>query len=217
MFLNLLKRARDVYKQESLFILVGRILKKMRSLVFFRHSSIWLEKNLNDKDLNPKGFNDFEIVMNDFDGICKWIKEKNKEYPWMYSKKEISIAKKYNHIIPYVKHKNKIVGYTKVALNNVYVRDYNTLFPMAKNKARFYDTTILAEYRGQRLALLLHSKIFPYLKEKKIDYLYAHIEPWNTSSIKAYERSGFKQVFENRYTKIFCFKFHSNNPRKLLS
>lgn len=217
MLLNYLSKARDIFKNRGFFPLLYSILNKLKSEAFDNHSSIWLVKDLNDVSQRLNGFGDYEINFNDLNTISEWMKEKNAEYPWMYSEEEISVARKYGHLIPFLKHNNEIIGYTKVALNKVYIKDYDLLFSLAPNKAMFYDTTLLVEYRGKKLPRYLKNKIFSYLKNRNIDYIYAHIEPWNIASIKSNKRVGFKEMFLNRYIRIFCFKSHSNDPRKLLS
>jgi hypothetical protein len=110
-----------------------------------------------------------------------------------------------------------IIGYTKVALHKVYIRDYDTVFTLAPNKAMFYDTTILPEFRGKKLPRYLKNKIYAFLKTRDIHFIYAHIEAWNTPSILSNKGVGFKELCCNRYIKILGFKFHTNNPKKFLS
>jgi len=217
MFLNYLSKARDIFKNRGFFPLLYSILNKLKSEAFDNHSSIWLVKDLNYVSQRLNGFGDYEINFNDLNIIGEWMKKNNAKYPHMYCEKEISVAKEYGHVIPFLKHNNKIIGYTKVALNKVYIRDYGSLLSLAPNKAMFYDTTFLVEYRGKKLPRYLKYEIFSYLKNQNIDYIYAHIEPWNIASIKSNEGVGFKAVCLNRYIRIFWFKYHSNDPRKLLS
>lgn len=217
MFFDYLGKARDTFKNKGFFSLLSILLNKFKSEAFGTNSSIWLVKDLNGASQKLNGFIDYEINFNDLNTISEWMKEKNTEYSWMYSEKEISVARECGHLIPFLKHNNEIIGYTKVALGKVYIRDYDSLFSLAPNKAMFYDTTFLPDYRGKKLPRYLKNEIFSYLKNRNIDYIYAHIEPWNIASIKSNEGVGFKEVCLNRYIRIFCFKYHSNDPRKLLS
>lgn len=217
MIFDYLSKAQDTFKNRGFFPLLSIILNKLLSYAFYTNSSIWLIKDLNDVSQRFNGFINYEINFNDLNTITEWMKEKNTEYSWMYSEKEISVAREYGHLIPFLKHNNEIIGYTKVALGKVYIRDYNSLFSLAPNKAMFYDTTFLPDYRGKKLPRYLKNEIFSYLKNRKIDYIYAHIEPWNIASIKSNEGVSFKAVWLNRYIRIFWFKYHSNNPSKLLS
>jgi RimJ/RimL family protein N-acetyltransferase len=157
------------------------------------------------------------VCFNGFEEIVDWLKEKSEVYPWMYSEKEISTARKHDHIIPFLRVKNDIACYTKVALNKVYIRDYDTVFPLAPNKAMFYDTTVLPEFRGKRLPQYLKNEIFIFLRRRGIDQIFAHIEPWNIASIKSNKRLGFKEIGSNRFVRVFCFRFHSHSPKELLA
>ena len=216
MFVDYLSKAQDTFINRGLLHLLYRILNKLKSEAFDSNSSIWLVKDLNDVSQRLNGFSDYKINFNDLYIISEWIKKNNVEYDHMYCEKEISVAKEYGHVIPFLKHNNKIIGYTKVALNKVYIRDYGSLYSLAPNKAMFYDTTLLVEYRGKKLPRYLNNEIFSYLKDKNVDYIYAHIEPWNIASIKSFKGVGFKAMCLNKYIRVFCFKYHSNDPRKLL-
>jgi RimJ/RimL family protein N-acetyltransferase len=196
---------------------MSRILKKIQSIAYKTNDSIWFVREGNEKIERLTGPRDYEVCFDGFEEIVEWLKKNNAIYPWMYSEKEISTARRHGHIIPFLRVKNDIVCYTKVALNKVYIRDYDTVFPLAPNKAMFYDTTVLAQFRGKRLPQCLKNEIFIFLKKRGIDQIFAHIEPWNVASIKSNERMGFKEIGSNRFVRIFALKFHSNNPKMLLS
>ena len=217
MCLKYLNKARTTLTNKGIFPLLWQVLVKLKSVSFETHSSIWLVKDLKEKDEKLEGFSDYEIVFNSLETIIDWMKKKNSEYPWMYSEKEMSLAKELGHIVPFVKYKDNIVCYTKVALNKVYIRDYDSLFSLAANKAMFYDTSVLPEFRGKKLPRYLKNEIFRYLRQRNIEYVYAHIEPWNIPSIKSNKGVGFKELCLNRFIRIFLCKFHSNNPSCFLT
>jgi RimJ/RimL family protein N-acetyltransferase len=215
--LSYLDKAKIVFKNKGFFALLLQAFKRIISVSFQTNYSIWFLKDLNEKIERVNGLSDYKINFNNFEEIVEWLKENNSEYPWMYSEKEISIARQHGHIIPFLKYNNDIIAYTKVALNKVYIRDYDLLFLLAPNKAMFYDTTVLPELRGKKLPQYLKKEIFLFLKNRNIDKIFAHIEPWNVASIKSNQRIGFKKICSNRFFRIFYLKFHSNNPKKFLS
>jgi RimJ/RimL family protein N-acetyltransferase len=196
---------------------LGRVARKLASRLLKTNESIWFVKDLREEEAEVEIQPTYEVIMDGFDEISEWLKSNVREYPWIYSAKEIGVAREYGHLIPFMKDGGKIIGYTKVALNKVYIRDYDRLFNLGPGKAMFYDTTFLPEYRGKRLPQQLKKAIFELLRKKGVRWVFAHIEPWNIPSIRSNERAGFKKVGTNTYVKFLCFRVHSNNPRKLLS
>lgn len=212
-----MKKAQYVCQNKGFPSLLLLLSKKVLSLMLSTNTSLWLIRNLMTEYYHHKGYDNYEICFDHQDTIIEWIRRNNRIFPWMYSHKEIAVARMYNHIIPFIKHHNRIIGYTKVALEKVYLRDYDSSFDIAPDKAMFYDTTILPEYRGKKLPRFLNSEVFVYLMKRNIKYVYAHIEPWNIPSIKYHRAIGFKTICQNRYIRVFGLKHHSNNPSKLLS
>jgi len=199
------------------WVFMSRILKKIQSIAYKTNDSIWFVREGNEEIQRLGGLSDYEVCFDGFEEIVEWLRENNATYPWMYSEIEISAAREYGHLIPYLKLKNDIVCYTKVGLNKVYIRDYGSVFSLAPNKAMFYDTTVLPSFRGKKLPQYLKNEIFIVLKKRGIDQIFAHIEPWNVASIKSNQRMGFKEIGSNRFVRVFGLKFHSNNPKILLS
>ena len=194
-----------------------RVLKKIKSISYQTHDSIWFVREGNEEIQRLRGLSDYEVCFDGFEEIVEWLKENNAIYPWMYSEKEISAAREYGHVIPFLRLRDEIVSYTKVALNKVYIRDYDTVFSLAPNKAMFYDTTVLPRFRGKKLPQYLKNEIFIFLRHRDIDQIFAHIERWNIASIRSNQRMGFKEIGSNRFVRVFCLKFHSNDPKILLS
>lgn len=215
MLSNLTIDLRRQFKDVGYWLLVLRLLQKIGDRLFKQHTSIWLEKDLNDGMRAETDKSDLDICDN-FDEIVVWMKVINNEYPWIYNQKEISLAKLNGHMIIYGKINGEIVGYTKVALNKIYIRDYDSVFEIAKNKAMFYDTTVLPEYRGKKVPYLIKIRLFEILKNKGIDKIYAHIEPWNIASIKSNQRVGFYKIFINKYTYFLGWKHYTRNPSLVL-
>ena len=214
---NYFDKAMLTFRSEGIFPLLSKGVLKIASVFFKMHTSLWLVKDLKQEAQAIENPSDYSVELEDFDAIVEWMKRKNREYPWMYCEKEIAVARENQHVIPFLKIDNAIVGYTKVAFNKVYIRDYEAIFRLAPNKAMFYDTTLLNEFRGKKLPQYLKKEIFRFLKKRNIEYVYAHIEPWNIASIKSNRGLGFREVCLNRFIKILNVKFHSNSPARLLS
>lgn len=217
---HVFEKARMILKQEGLPPFFFRLTKKVGSVCFDSNVTIWFENDLRNIDNRLKDTSQtegFDVIFHDHERVVEWMKIHADKYPWMYHEKEIQFALQSGHLIPFLAHNDRIIGYTKVALNKVYIRDYNMIFSLAPNKGMFYDTTLLTEYRGKRLPAYLKKEIFHYLRRINIDYLYAHIEPWNVPSIKSNESLGFHSIGANKFYRIFFIKIHSNNPSKILS
>jgi len=206
-----------ILRDRGTLVFMSRMLKKIQSIAFKTNDSIWFVREGNQEIQRVRELSDYEVCFDGFEEIVEWLREKNATYPWMYSEKEISAAREYGHLIPFLKLKNDIVCYTKVALNKVYIRDYGSVFSLGPNKAMFYDTTVLPPFRGKKLPQYLKNEIFIFLKKRGIDRIFAHIEPWNVASIRSNQRMGFKEIGRNRFVRVLGFKFHSNNPKILLS
>jgi hypothetical protein len=210
-------KAKETATERGFGVLLSKGLRKLASFCFETHSAVWMEKDLNVHSEEHEVSSDYTIEFDNLKEIVDWMKTKHSDYPWMYHEKEMLVAKEFGHLVPYVKYKDNIVCYTKVALNSVYIRDYERIFRLAPNKAMFYDTTVLSDFRGKRLPRFLKNRIFRILRQQNIEYVYAHIEPWNIPSIKSNEGVGFRRLCINRYIRIGFAKFYSNNPSRFLS
>lgn len=203
-------------KEKGAFGLSAQIVNKIWTVVLKTNTSICIVRNLKDRIENLEGFDEYEIVFDDLEAIIKWMKDKNALYPWMYAPKEEAAAHEYGHIIPFIKYENNIIGYTKIALNKVYIRDYDSTFSLSPNKVVVYDITLLPEFRGKRLAQHLRNKVFYALIDRGIDYVYGFVEPWNIASRRSSKAVGYREICRNRFISILGLKFHSCNPRKFL-
>jgi len=210
-------KAKIIIQNKGFLPLLVQAFKKIKFMSFQTNCMIWFVKDLNEKAQRLNGFSDFEINFHGFEEIVDFMKKNNSKYPWMYNEKEMVLARECGHLIPFLKINNSIVGYTKVGLRKVYIRDYDCVFTLGSNKAIFYDTTMLPEHRGKKLPRYLKNEIYGFLEKRRIDKIYGLVEPWNIGSIKSVKGAGFKELGSNRYIRIFCFKFHSNNPKKFLS
>ena len=201
--------------------IAGKAIKKAKLVAFKRHESIWYVKHLPGQnglkkhdELKPG--NGFSLYFNRLSDLIAWLKTNRSEYPWIYSPKEVETMHRYGHIVPFVEYNGKIIGYTKVALNRIYIKDYGSFFSLAPNKAMFYDTTVVKEFRGKKIPYLLKLQIFDRLIEEGIEQIFAHIESWNLPSIKSNQRLGFSEIGTNRYLSILGYHNHSLDIKGLL-
>ncbi len=198
--------------------LLGKIYRKTNNIIYRRHISIWYQKRLNDLVPNDKMPSELSLSIHfdQLDDIITWLEANRSGYPWIYSLKEVEAMRCYEHMVPFVEYDGEIIGYTKVALNGIYIKDYDSHFGLAPNKAMFYDTTVVKAFRGRKVPHMLKLRIFERLMEKGIEQVFAHIESWNIPSIKSNQRLGFSEIGTNRYLRVMGFHHHSLDIEGLL-
>ena len=149
----------------------------------------------------------------DFNQTFNWIKLQNK--PWMLNDVEKEVAVREGHYWGNVKYNGIIIGYIKCGFNNVYINDYKKTVTFSRNVGFIYDTFILTEFRGRRVASYLINETCTFLKKNGFSKVICHIPSWNIASIKAYSRAGLKRTKKIRYLKILGFKILTSNPAYL--
>ena len=95
--------AQDTLQNKGFLPLLDKILVKFKSKAFDSNASIWFVKDLNEVNCKLNGFSNYEKIFDDLNMITEWIKKNNTKYSWMYCEKEISVAREYGHIIPFLK------------------------------------------------------------------------------------------------------------------
>ena len=117
---------------------------------------------------------------------------------------------------PHIKYNGDIIGCIKIGFKNVYIKDYKKIIEFPPKIAFIYDTYIVPEFRGLNLASFMINEVSCFLRNKEYRAVLCHIPHWNTPSIKAYSKVGFKRLKSIRWIKILGFDFLTTNPSTLL-
>ncbi len=146
----------------------------------------------------------------------RWLRENHYRFGWMYIPEEVSLARACGHYLVSVRLEGKIVGYIKIARERGYVLDYGAELSLPPGDAFVYDTFVLPEYRGKRIASFLIGEAMAFLREEGFRRLWCHIPVWNAASISAFSRSGFRKIAHIRFAKILGCPFFSISPGQLI-
>jgi len=139
--------------------------------------------------------------------IIQWLSDNHDRYPWFYIPKEISSAASNGHVFVTLVYDNSIIGYIKIGLNRVYILDFDEELPLPDVTAFIYDTFVLPEYRGRNIIPFALVYAENFLRTKGVREILCHIPEWNTASISAFTKTGFKKICHIRFLRLFKFKF----------
>lgn len=202
-----LLKTKRVLKRRGWLFLIKKLLWKVRHAVFATTSSVWLERSLEEPIdvLSPEIDIAISFLVSDKGSLIDWLDEKRDEFPWIYFKKEIEVAKADDHIFVLLLYRETIIGYIKVGKKHVYVHDFDSIISFPWDTAFLYDIFILPEYRGKRLALYAIERTMIYLRERQFKKMWCHIEKWNQASRKTFVRAGFREKGSIRFAKLCGF------------
>ena len=190
-----------------------RVGQKLKKLTFYTTASDWYVRDLTDpvSDVVPKLKVTGMFLEEDKSGLVKWLFENKEQFPWIYFVKEIDTAKNNNHIFYVIKYNASIIGYMKIGINCCYIHDFNEIIKFPRKFAFIYDTFILPEYRGKKLAQFCVNESIKYLNRNNYNTVLCHIENWNLPSIKVFMDAGFYKKDCIRYFKILFLRFFVKN------
>ena len=152
-----------------------------------------------------------EFLEDDKTPLVVWLNDNKERFPWVYFEEEVETAKKNKHIFYILKENDCIIGYVKIGIGINYIHDFKKKIRFPEETAFIYDTFVMPEYRGKKLALFSLYDIFIYLRNKKIKKIICHIEKWNKPSIRVFENAGFR-MFENiRFVRVAWFSLFLRN------
>lgn len=199
-----LKSRRDLHRKGLLFVL-EKIIKKIKYTIFGTTASLWFCRELDQKiDAVGPGIDvKIEFLGKDKNALVDWLIKYRDRFPWIYIHEEIATAGKNGHIFIVILHENGIVGYVKIGFGHAYVHDFDKVVRLPPEDALIYDTFVLPEFRGKKLALYAVTQAMRFLSEKKdLKRVWCHIEEWNRASLKVYEKAGFKMRGRVRFCRI---------------
>lgn len=183
--------------------------KSFLSSIFVTNCAIWFKKDLSKELKKSESSLPIEFEWDSTDRTIEWLK--NQQISWLVHPKETTTALEYNHYWPSAILDGEIIGCIKVGFKNVYISDYGKLVRFPEKMAFIYDTYVLEKYRCKGVAKFLISQVAIHLKSEGFTSLGCHIPAWNKSSIKAFEKNGFKKVKYIRNFMIFGIPIRISN------
>jgi RimJ/RimL family protein N-acetyltransferase len=201
-------------ENEGIVAFLTKSLRKVETILYATNSAYWYKGELSQ--YRPPISSSIDIEL-DFDNerILEWLHANNSLYRWLYIPEEIKIAQEHKHIFLTVLHNHTIIGYIKVAIEKVFINDFKRVFILPLSVAYIYDSFILTEYRGRDIIPFAIDKLCHYLRNKDIKEIYCHIPEWNKSSIRAYEKAGFRRIMHIRFIRLLNLSFFIKDARKL--
>ncbi len=209
-------RIMDIARNEGLAALLKRSARKAYSLVFRSNNAVWYRLDLASAPAGA-GPGHVKVAFPTGGEIIRWIREKSAEYPWIYIEEELKTAGRENHVFPYATVDGRIAGYVKIGFGKVYVQDFNREITLPAKDAMIYDTFVLPEFRGRRVALALVNEAAGYLKGRGYERIWCHIPEWNVASSTLYLKAGFREVERIRFVRLMSFGFFNLDPEKMLA
>lgn len=210
-------KSREMILGESVWKYFGKVMSKCRELVCTTNEAYWFHRDVSKVIQHiPKG-RDFGVEISADKRIITWLREHHKSFGWLYIPEEIRLKETYNHYYPIATHGERIIGYIKIGVNRVYILDFDRILCLPKRTAMIYDTFVLPEYRRRGVCSYLISESLKFLDVEGYESLWCHIPPWNTASIRAYSRAGFRKVARIRFVKILGCSFYTRNVNKMIS
>lgn len=209
-------RSREILLCEGVGGYLKRVFSRCKEGLYGTNEAFWFCRDISEpiqgvpKELEPG----FEVCVDK--RMVSWLRERHKEFGWLYIPEEIDLKQKEGHIYLAATFQKEIVGYIKIGVNRVYVLDYEQVLGVPKQTAMIYDTFVLPAYRRRGLSSHLINESIERLRTKGYRNLWCHIPPWNEASIGTYSRAGFQRVARIRFMRILRWRFYSCNVGKMI-
>ena len=185
-------------------------------MLFVTNDAYWFVRDLQETIERPSARISATVDFSDNEETIRWLQEKDFRFGWLYIPEEIALARAYGHYLPNARLNGEIIGYIKIARHKAYVLDYEAELNLPTSDAFVYDTFVLPEHRGKRIASSLIAEALVFLRQKGYGRLWCHIPGWNAASLSAFRRSGFRRVAHVRFFKILGHRFFSVHPQELM-
>jgi ribosomal protein S18 acetylase RimI-like enzyme len=204
-----IERALDTYRSEGPKIL----LRNIRRRIWDYQKAVWLVRDLSIVLPRNETSLPVEIDFSHPEETIDWLARQN--IAGTVDPRELEVARRYKHLLPLVKLEGEIVGYLKIGFEKVYVLDFRREFDFPSGVAFVYDSYVALGLRGRNVAPFLIDRASELMKEKGYTQVYCHIRVKNLSSIKAYQKSGFKPVKVISWFSILGLRLFGFPPEKM--
>ncbi len=186
-------------REEGLKPLLSRILRITFSPLFRCRKEVFCIRNLGHPVMIKMSGLQLvfeEISLNEAEDLQKIMYLGTQEIKkWLLNGKRCFVAKV----------AGKIVHYSWVSFGTGYVDVINKTIKLAEDEAYIHTCRTLPAHRGKGIYPFTLNKICEHLRLKGYSKAITCANFKNTSSIKSFEKAGFKKVGEVTYSKIFLF------------
>lgn len=216
---HVFRRMVKIARKDGLLSLAGRMGRRARRLLWYTTCSTWYERDLSGPitGVSPVPDVSCDFLVDEKDRLISWLRERQAEFPWIYFEEEVVTALRHQHVFMTLSHGEQIIGYLKIGISSVYIHDFGQEIVLPSGAAFVYDTFVLPEFRGRRLAVFGLGRAMRYLRESGFDRMLCHIERWNVPSVRTFEQAGFRRRGTIRFTKIAGISFFLHNGRRALA
>lgn len=211
-----LEKSREIILREGILCYGRKVASKCREVAYSTNAATWFCRGMVESVPPIQRAKHASVEICPDERIVSWLKEYHREFGWLYIPQEISLKDKEKHIYLAAVYDDRIVGYIKIAINRVYILDYDTILDLPPGAAMIYDTFVLPEYRRKGVCAALIREGLDDLRARGYKIVWCHIPRWNTASLRAYARAGFKKVAHVRFRKLLGYKLWSHNVRRMV-
>jgi RimJ/RimL family protein N-acetyltransferase len=189
--------------------LLQRVAARLGRWTFSTTNSIWLCRSLEHPiDVVPAGAElTTRILIDDKSVLIEWLRRRHAEFPWIGFEEEIALAEEEGHMFLAVFDAGEVVAFTKVGVGRTYIQDFQEIIRFPEEDVFFYDIFVLPAYRGKRLAVHMTTRMTEFLRERGFERAWAHIEPWNEPSLRAFWSADYENVAQIRHCRVLGRRF----------
>lgn len=209
-------RSGEILLGEGIRSYLRKIVSKCRELAYSSNEAFWFCRSISRPMKSTQREMDRGLEIGPDERIVSWLRDHHAEFGWLYIPQEIRLKEEEEHIYLVATYHKEIIGYIKIAVNEVYILDYEKTLRLPARTAMIYDTFVLPKHRRKGVGSALISESLKQLSLRGYEVVWCHIPPWNTASIRAYSNVGFKKVARIRFVKILGRKVWSRNVRKMV-
>ena len=151
------------------------------------------------------------LIQDPLDLVIKYMK--GKKY---LSEEEYRIGQENGHWFLGLFIGEEVKGFCKCGFKNIYFYDSRETLSLAEGVSFIYEYEVDEQLRGKGMGKYLISSVLGLLAEKGWRYVFCHIPPKNTASIRVVEDCGFRKVGFIRFVELIGFKWKSKKVEDLL-
>ena len=213
MFLNnSLRKIERIYQQGGIRLLLKRAVRNIFHHIFHTNDALWVRLDTLKLIQPDPMHNKIEAIFDTPQETIQYIRNRGYYYP-----KEIMVGLRNAHIYSRLIVDRKIVGYNKLAFNQVYIYDFDRILRLPKGIVFTYDTMIDPQLRNCGLGAFLLTEAIKEAMRRGARQVWGHIPPWNKASLRMHRRLGFQVVKHIWFYSCLGIRLYSYQPEKLFN
>ncbi len=214
---------RTVLRQQGPLGLAATALDRLRRRAWVHNAADWYLADLtpppgspppNLPDASTPGT---AVAFDATNDVIRWLYELRGEFRWACDEHELEAARRYGHAFGLLTIDGQRAGYIKVGFERAYVGDFGRCIRIPPDTAFVYDTFVHPAFRGRGAAGVLIRQTLCFCRARSRRWLWCHIPRWNTPSIRAFTRQGFRPVRHIRHVRLCGVPLYTLRPEALLA